>query len=169
MDVYLIRHADSQAVGEGITRDADRPLTAVGQMQCLPLAAGLHRNGVRVDRILSSPLLRARQTAEGIVQHWKDSVVPEIEICDDLAPGGKRRRLTRRLRELGAEYVALVGHMPNLAEYGGWLIGSKKAQLDLPKAGVARINFSHHPGKGQGALLWLIPPEWFPPVNTDQG
>ncbi len=59
MDLYLIRHADAVPLGEqGITDDAHRPLSAKGIIQTIALAASLGRMGVRLDKIVSSPLLR---------------------------------------------------------------------------------------------------------------
>ena len=51
--------------------------------------------------------------------------------------------------------------MPELAGYAAWLIGSKKAHLELTKAGIARINFEEVPAKGAGVLNWLVTPEWY--------
>jgi phosphohistidine phosphatase len=160
MDLYIIRHADAQPLGEGgIQNDEDRPLTAVGQAQCGPLASALLHQGVRLERIVTSPLLRARQTAEGLLKHLS-APAPELHTCDHLAPGGKRRKLTRFLSELGAETVALVGHMPDLNLYAGWLIGSKNTQIELAKAGAACIHLDDEPDKGAGVLTWLVTPEW---------
>ncbi len=160
MELYLIRHADAQPLGQGgIEDDAERPLTAVGQAQCRTLAAALQRQKVHLDKIVTRPLLGARQTAEGLSLHWTGTL-PTQEVCDELAPDGKRRKLTRFLRDLGAESVAVVGHMPDLGEYVAWLIGSRKAQVDLDKAGVARVHFDGKPGKGDGVLTWLITPDW---------
>ena len=168
MDLYLIRHADAQPLGEGgIRDDAARPLTPVGHAQCGPLAAALQRCGVRLGVVVSSPLLRARQTAEGLLRHWSEPA-PALELCDALAPGGKRRKLTRFVQELGHESVALVGHMPDLAEYAAWLVGSKKARLNLAKAGAARVEFDGTPEKGAGVLTWLITPDWCVPVSGEE-
>ncbi len=162
MDFYLIRHAHAQAVGEGgITDDADRPLSETGRGQCGPLAAALVRRGVHLDYVVSSPLLRAKQTAEGLLENWP-APAPPLQLCDDLAPGGKPRKTTRFLRGLDGTALGVVGHMPDLAVYAAWLIGSKKAQVEIAKAGLARIRFESRPGKGQGVLAWLIPPEWYP-------
>jgi phosphohistidine phosphatase len=102
MDLFIIRHAEAQPLGEGgIQDDADRPLTAEGHAQCGPLAAALSRHGVRLDRIITSPLLRARQTAEGVLEDLTHPK-PELHISDHLAPGGKRKKLTRCLNGLDA-------------------------------------------------------------------
>lgn len=161
MDLYIIRHAEAQALGEGgIKEDAERPLTEQGHAQCRQLAAALMRHGVRLDRIVTSPLLRARQTTDGLLQ---DLAVPKplLHICDHLAPGGKRRKLTRFLRGLDSPSAAIVGHMPDLADYAAWLIGSRKAQIDLAKAGVACIHFDDEPKKAEGTLTWIVTPEWY--------
>lgn len=161
MELYLIRHADAvDLVTSGLTDDAERPLSDAGRAQCAPLAAALQRHDIHLARVAASPLLRARQTAEGLLSHWVPRV-PELQVCDELAPGGKRRKLTRFVRDLGADVVALVGHMPDLAVYAAWLIGSKRGQVEMAKAGIARIDFEDRPGKGRGVLSWLVTPEWY--------
>jgi phosphohistidine phosphatase SixA len=64
------------------------------------------------------------------------------------------------LRNLPAEAIAVVGHLPDLGFHTGWLIGSKKAQIDYAKGGVARVHFPSKPEKGSGVLVWLVTPEW---------
>ncbi|HZV05508.1 MAG TPA: phosphohistidine phosphatase SixA [Gemmataceae bacterium] len=161
MDLYVIRHADAQPLGEdGIQNDADRPLTKQGLTQCGSLAETLERQGVHLDCIITSPLLRARQTAEGLLEHLAPRK-PQLHICDQLAPGGKRKKLTRFLCSFDSPSVAIVGHMPDLGVYLGWLIGSSKAQIDLAKAGVACINFEDELDKGAGALTWMVSPQWY--------
>lgn len=161
MELYLIRHADAvDLVTSGQSDDAQRPLSEAGRGQCAPLAMALQRHEVRPARVVTSPLLRARQTAEGLLASWVPPV-PELQVCDELAPGSKRRKLTRFVRDLGADVVVLVGHMPDLAAYAAWLIGSKKGQIDLAKAGVARIDFDGKFAKGRGTLTWLLTPPWY--------
>jgi len=160
MELYLIRHADAVALGENnIQVDEDRPLTTAGEQQAKALAAGLQRKGVALQLILSSPLLRARQTAEGILKAWSGTP-PEIQVCDQLAPGKRPRKLARLLKDLEHEPVALVGHEPDLSSWAAWVIGAKKAQLALAKAGVAHITCENGPAKGGGTLLQLLTPDW---------
>lgn len=160
MELYLIRHATAHALGErGITDDAERPLTEDGEKEARQIGAGLKRRDVRFDVLLTSPLLRARQTAERLLSAWKEAA-SDLRTCDELAPGFKCRKLAKALARLGAERVGLVGHQPSLGEWTGWLIGSKKAQLDIAKAGVAHVHCDSLPDKGSGNLVWLVPPEW---------
>ena len=86
MDLYLIRHADALALGErGITSDEDRPLSEVGEAQAAAGAKALLTKGILFDRLFTSPLLRARQTAEIMLRVWSR---PELtlENCDALMP-----------------------------------------------------------------------------------
>jgi phosphohistidine phosphatase len=159
MNIYLIRHADAVPLGEGhFAHDADRPLTSKGHEQTKLVAKALHHRGIELGVIVSSPLMRAQQTAEGL--HHGLSPAPELQTCADLALGGKPKKLTRFVRALGQQAVALVGHQPDLGAYAAWLIGSKKAHIDLAKAGVACISFAEEPRKGEGVLQWLVSPEW---------
>lgn len=160
MELYLIRHAEAVPLGaEGITQDADRPLTSNGIEQAHLVADAFQRQGVRVGVVLSSPLVRARQTAEEMVRSWP-APAPDVQSCDHLAPGGKRRKLARALDELGAESVALVGHEPDLSRLAAWLIGSRKARIKLAKAGVANLRCDSEPGKGTCTLVWLTTLAW---------
>jgi len=159
MDLYLIRHADALALGErGNTQDSERPLSEKGCTQAKQVGTWLQRKGIALDQIFTSPLLRAHQTAEGIVGPM--SPAPPLEPCPELAPGEKPKRLAKVLRSWGGERAALVGHIPDLPAFAAWLIGSKRAQIDFAKAGIAYINVADEPCKGGGVLVWLVTPEW---------
>jgi phosphohistidine phosphatase len=159
MDLYLIRHADALALGErGNTQDSERPLSDKGYAQSKLLGAWMHRKGITLDQVFTSPLLRAHQTAEGIVGAM--SSAPPLQPCPELAPGEKPKRLAKILRQWGGEKAALVGHMPDLPTFAAWLIGSKRAQIDLAKAGIAYLKVPDEPCKGGGVLVWLVIPDW---------
>jgi phosphohistidine phosphatase len=161
MDVYLIRHAEAAPLGEGgTTSDSERPLTDLGHEQARRVAVGLQAHGVRLGIVLTSPLLRARQTAEEMLQHWT-APAPELRVCDELAPGGKRKKLARVLEQAGTDSVALIGHQPDLNLFCGWLLGDRKLDIELAKAGVACLRSDGKTGKQSAALQWLVPPEWF--------
>src|SRR5579883_817378 len=126
MDLYLIRHADALPLGvQGFTEDGARPLSDEGRAQAKALGEALSAKGIRLDKIATSPLVRARQTADGLLAAWSGST-PELVVCEELVPGSKRRKLARFLRQLGGNAVAVVGHQPDLGRFAGWLIGSKK-------------------------------------------
>lgn len=158
VDIYLIRHAE--AVEKGVLDDFDRPLTDAGRKQAERLAKALPPREAYIQRLFVSPLVRAKQTAEPLVAGWglKGDAVLE---CDALAPGSKCRKLARRLAAHPAPTIGLVGHRPDLNEFAAWLIGSRKTQLALDKAGVALVRVEgDEPAKGAGELIWLLPYAW---------
>lgn len=160
MDLYIIRHADAIAVGErGVKEDAERPLSTEGKSQARTLAKALQAQGVHFNKILTSPLVRARQTAEQMLRDWP-APAPEIINCDQLAPGVKPRRLAEFIAAVSDEKIALVGHQPDLSDWTAWLIGSKKAQIDFSKSGVAHVTCVAPIEKGAGTLIWLLTPDW---------
>jgi phosphohistidine phosphatase len=157
--LYLIRHADAKALSaHDLMTDEDRPLTEEGEAQSRRLGTGFHARGLRFGALLTSPLVRAQQTAEGMLRHWPD-LAPEVQVCEELAPGLKAKKLARFLRGLETSSAGLVGHMPDLGEFLGWLVGSRKLQVDLAKAGVAKVTCDSV-RKGEGTLEWLLTPEW---------
>src|SRR5262249_39098574 len=123
------------------------------------LAVGLQQHGVRPGLVVTSPFLRALQTAEELLRHWS-APAPEVQTADQLAPGGGRRKLARFLANLGVDPVAVVGHQPDLGAFIGWLIGNKTVQIDLAKGGVAFLTCPDKLGKGSAALVWMVTPEW---------
>jgi phosphohistidine phosphatase len=155
VDLFLIRHAEALPLGQGSATDADRPLSSRGQTQARGLGQYFKTSAIHLERILSSPLLRARQTAEEMRSEM-GSEAPPLAVSEALAPGGKRRKLARFLREFGATPLAVVGHQPDLGLFAGWLIGSKKAQIELAKGGLAKITCPEGLRKAGGALIWLL-------------
>ncbi len=160
MNLCLIRHADAVPLGEGSASDEVRPLSDKGWHQCELLARALQAFGLHPAALVTSPLLRSKQTAEGILRHWPDPH-PEVLDCPELAPEGRRRKLIRYLGVMDGETVALVGHQPDLGSLVAWLIGNRRAQVDLAKAGAAFVTCDVSPGKGAGRLRWLVTPAWY--------
>jgi phosphohistidine phosphatase len=160
MNLYIIRHAEAVPLEtEGVSSDAERYLTPAGQASLPPLARTFRRIQATFSRILTSPLVRAKQTAEGIVKAW-GGPAPRLSETELLAPGAKKKDLILHLRELGEASVAIVGHNPDLSELIGWLIGDKDVGINLEKAGVALVEFDSEVDKGTGHLTWLITPAW---------
>jgi phosphohistidine phosphatase len=161
MELYVIRHAEAVPLGEqGITADEERPLTPAGERQAAALGAGLPAVGVLLELILTSPLVRARQTANGLVEHWRAGPLT-VEVCNALSTDFKPRKLARAINGADKQSLAIVGHEPSLSAWTAWLIGSRKAQLEFGKAAVACVQVDGAVGKGAGRLAWLVPPEWF--------
>lgn len=160
MYLYILRHGQAAPLGEnGVKEDADRPLTDAGRQQILNLGGQLEQMNLRPEVVLTSPLLRARQTAELLVQSWS-APLPDVKVCDALAMEADRRRVVKALRKEEADSVLIVGHQPDLADLTAWLIGSKKAQLDYATGTLACLESGKDFDKGSAVLRWLVPPVW---------
>ncbi len=155
MKLYLIRHAEAVPAA---ANDADRELTEQGREQARRLADAFQRLGIRFDAIVASPLIRAQQTAAELLAFLADPK-PPLHTLDEIGFKVRPKRIVKFLRDLGNQSVAVVGHQPGLSRFAAWLIGSKKAQLNLDKAGVARICCDSLE-KGGGVLEWLVTYEW---------
>lgn len=159
MNLILMRHGDALDVGApGVRRDADRPLSATGRRVTAAVAQGLADRGVRPDLVLSSPLVRAAQTAEIVARECGG--IP-VHPCDALAPGGSPADVTVSVRLSAGACVVAVGHMPDLSELAAYLIDAGTgARLVFRKSGVCAITFEGAPRGAAGQLEWLAPPEW---------
>lgn len=157
MNLILVRHAE--AVPHGTTDDELRELTPHGRIQAAALAAALAARGVTAGAVVSSPLVRARQTAEALAERFTDGRVTETPYLS--IDKFKKRRLTAFAAVQGQETVVLVGHQPSLGEYAAWLLGAEKTAVPFEKAGAALIRFERSAAKEDGELVWLVTPEWF--------
>ena len=157
LELYLIRHGVAEERGEDWPDDSKRPLTPEGISRLQKAARGLTAIGVTFDQIVSSPLVRARQTADVFAQDLKGK--PPIATSDALAPAGAPpaviQEITKHVRKAR---VALVGHEPNLGELAGLLIGARRP-LEFKKGGICRIDFDMLPPKGGGMLRWFLTPK----------
>lgn len=154
VELYLLRHAhagDPLAWGGD---DADRPLSARGQKQSDRLARFLERRGFRPDAIISSPKVRAVQTAEPLAKRLGLEILVDRRLADGpdldeveaiLATAGDPRR------------PVLVGHDPAFSELVAELIGAP--WFDVPKGTFLRIDTERPPSPGGGSLRWLISPD----------
>jgi phosphohistidine phosphatase len=152
MELYFLRHGIAADEGPADSGDAGRPLTEQGIKKMKEAARGLRRLGVRPDALLSSPLVRARQTAEIV----RKAFGIESRLVDALAPGCDMARLCNLLGEYrSAERVMLVGHEPDFSSLIGELTGGSRVQLK--KGGLARVDLETI-DHGAGTLVWLLPP-----------
>jgi phosphohistidine phosphatase len=153
--IYIVRHAIAEEQSAS-GRDEDRALTAEGRKKMKRAARGLVALDAVPTRIVSSPLVRARQTAEVLVEAFPGI---GIELSDALAPGVDERALTRLLNgRYAGETVALVGHEPDLSELlAYWLTGSRHAfETRFKKGAVACLAVDDLPPTGKALLEWLM-------------
>lgn len=156
IELYVIRHAIAEERGNAWPDDAWRPLSAQGRAQMRKAARGLEQLGVTFGVILSSPLVRARQTAEIVAEAL--AIRPEIIVVDSLSPEGSYADVMADLvKQPARRAIALVGHEPNIGELAARLAGSRHA-FAFKKGGVCRIDVESIPPDGPGTLRWFLPP-----------
>jgi len=152
MKLYLLRHATA---AEAAASDAERPLTKEGLAEARCAGAALRALGVRLDRVLTSPLRRARETADLAAQAagFAGEVVELAELENDAATADLLRALKPH-RE--ADALLLVGHMPSLAEHLAGLIAAGQPDgLALGKGAIACVELESLRA-GAGRLRWFM-------------
>jgi phosphohistidine phosphatase len=134
MRLYFLRHADALAGAD----DAARPLSPRGWKQARRLGRFLEEAGVVFDIGYSSPLVRARETAEAVLNCCGAVAAGKLEKVDVLANAATQKQFDAWLRALPElEHVLLVGHEPTLAERVRALLGLEhEASLSLPKGAL---------------------------------
>lgn len=158
MKLFIVRHAIAVPHGTPGYEEEARPLTEAGIEKMRRATGGLRALEVQPDVILSSPLPRARQTAEILVTGLGGK--PDLQITEALAPGGSRQRLYAGIQALPESAdVVLVGHQPSLGEIAGEIAwGSPKHYIELKKGGACCIELTALRPLPRGTLLWLMPP-----------
>jgi phosphohistidine phosphatase len=143
--MVLLRHGTAVDRGVGGLDDAERPLVPKGEREARNAGRALRALKFRADAVITSPLVRARQTAQIAAAELG---VPSTE-DDALAPGFDRKALELLVTRHAGERLVLVGHDPDLS---GLIRDLAGAHVALAKGGAARIDL---PG---GELRWLLRP-----------
>ncbi|BAU66343.1 phosphohistidine phosphatase, SixA [Stanieria sp. NIES-3757] len=162
MEVYLIRHGIAAERGT-YANDEQRPLVEKGRIKTKQVAEKLLAINLKFDRILTSPLTRAHQTAE-ILQ--KVGLTNQIEIFEPLAPSGDIKRWLEWYAQFSEPNsdckLALVGHQPDLANWAEMLVWGKiKEQIVIKKAGIVGLNVPQIDNPlGKSELFLLSSPKW---------
>ena len=156
-ELYLIRHGVAEAQGDSWPDDGKRPLTDEGISRLRKSARGLARVGVTLDVILTSPLVRTRQTADALASEFEPR--PHIVAAESLAPGGTYNGLVAELeKQTRRTRIALVGHEPSIGELAARLAGSRHP-FEFKKGAICRIDVDTLPPTGPGALRWFLTPK----------
>jgi phosphohistidine phosphatase len=152
-ELYIVRHAIAAPRGDDWPDDGERPLTETGIERFTEAVRGLRALDVELDEILTSPLVRARQTAEILAAGIGGK--PPVKTFDALAPGHAPATVVTQLARVARRArVALVGHEPDLGELAAHLIDARRA-LAFRKGGVCRIDVGT---RQPGSLVWFMPP-----------
>jgi phosphohistidine phosphatase len=159
MDVILIRHAKAGSRDANSWPDDDqRPLTPDGQVEHRAVMRAAKKMGVKFDFLVTSPLKRARETAEIIagVYRWPEEPQVAAELGHDFSVAAVVKLLAKFPP---STRVALVGHEPDFTELATALIGgSSGLGLQLKKSGIAAVRFEGAAETGAGTLLYLLKP-----------
>lgn len=156
-ELYLIRHGIAEERGEAWPDDTKRPLTDEGVTRLRKGARGLARLDIMFDMVLTSPLVRARQTADAIAGSFDPR--PPIVAVESLAPGGTYQAVLADLeKHVRRSRLALVGHEPGLGELAARFIGSRHP-LEFRKGAVCRVDIETLPPAGPGTLRWFLTPK----------
>ena len=157
INLHLLRHAHAGDPDGWTGDDAARPLSKKGRRQSEQLGAHLVAIGFQTDAIVSSPKLRARETAEIIAA----ALGVEVRLEDRLAGGVGLEDLEGLLNAAGnPDRPVLVGHDPDFSTLLVDLSGG--GRLGLPKAGMACLQLARPVEYGQATLRWLLTPEVVP-------
>jgi phosphohistidine phosphatase len=161
MELYLLRHGLAVERGTtGFEDDATRPLTPKGRRQLRKISAAIKQMDLRVELVLSSPLLRAKQTAEIVAAELK--LKKRLKFSKALAPGGDATVLCRQLGRVkpAPEKVLLVGHEPDLSRLISRLVtGGLQLQLDFKKGGLCKLDAEKLKAGKCATLAWLLTPK----------
>ncbi|HXD11226.1 MAG TPA: phosphohistidine phosphatase SixA [Anaerolineales bacterium] len=159
MNIYLVRHAIAVESGTSEYEDSQRPLTDKGRKRMRQIARGLRKLGVEFDLILSSPYVRARETAEVLADVFK--MKKKIAFSENLIPLASPELLIPEVNDkYSVESIALVGHEPHLSALIG-ILTSENANLDvtLKKGGVCYLEADDlHHDNHRATLEWLLTP-----------
>jgi phosphohistidine phosphatase len=158
VNLYLVRHAEAVPVGGRILRDADRTLSARGEEDSALMGRWLAGIDPDVDSIVTSPLVRAKRTAEILLREMSDH--PALHVSEHLAPGFSHAPLLEELSALdrGGGIVA-VGHQPDLSMFIAFLIADRaQVAVAMEPGAIAHLRVRTSAGRLESQLRWLLTP-----------
>src|SRR5208282_120518 len=160
MKIHVLRHGIAVVRNDqDVENGSGRPLTPKGKRQLRQTDAAMKKIGLRFDLILSSPYLRAKQTAEIVAESLK--LKRWLKFSDALAPDGSPKILIRQLNELkpAPDNVLLVGHEPYLSCLISLLTtGSMDLMMDFKKGGLCKLEAEKLSHNRCATLVWLLTP-----------
>jgi len=159
MNLYIVRHAIAVDPGTpGYEDDSQRPLTDKGIRKMNKIVKGLHQFDLKLDKILSSPYVRARDTAKILATEFQRA--NQLSFSDNLIPPANFEALVAEIHEkYDVDNLALVGHEPMLSQFVSWLTtGDTKMNLILKKGGACCLSADNLYQDHRAELIWLLTP-----------
>jgi phosphohistidine phosphatase len=157
MILYLVRHGIAvDRTDPKSPPDPERPLTARGVQKTRSAALGLRALGAKPDVLVTSPYVRAAQTAE-IFAEALGFPLEKIRVNDHLKPAGNPGEILKEIAHLRAKEIACFGHAPHLDLLVAQLAGARAPFTELKKAGAAC--FEQVSAHGRWELRWFLTPK----------
>ncbi len=143
--------------GPNYPDDRERPLTSEGVARFKRVVEGLKDFDVKLELVLSSPLVRANHTAQLLVAGIGGK--PRLDTLEALSPGGRQIQVLEAITKASkrAKQIAIVGHEPDLGELAARLLRSR-GTIEFKKGAVCCIELDGAMPTGPGMLRWLLPP-----------
>ncbi len=160
MDLYILRHAIAvERDAQGIKNDFDRPLTSEGEQKLRRITKAMRNLQLSFDVIVSSPCVRARETAEIVAAAF--ALRKKLQMRDSLGVDGNPRELIAEMQHLGppVSSLLLVGHEPFLSSLISLLVtGTIRSRITLKKGGLCRLSVDTLKIGRCARLEWLLTP-----------
>ena len=157
MFVYILRHAIAVQRGASGYPNDDRPLTEDGIEKMQKAARGIAVLIDTIDVILTSPLIRAHDTAKLVAE--ARGADHKIEICKELLPGNSSKKFLLHLAKYKSfKNVMIVGHEPDLGYIASALLGSNASIIEFKKGALCCIEVPTLPPRNPGKLHWHLQP-----------
>lgn len=157
IELFLVRHAIAAERGPNYPDDRERPLTSEGIARFKAAIEGLKSLDVKIELVLTSPLVRASHTAELLAAGIGGK--PRIEPLEALGPGGRMTQVLDAVAKFSkrTKHIAVIGHEPDLGELAARLLRAR-GTIEFKKGAVCCIELDGAMPAGPGTLRWLIPP-----------
>jgi phosphohistidine phosphatase len=155
--LFILRHGIAVPHGSAGIADSERPLTIKGEKRMRQVGRGLARLKLPVNRIATSPLPRAKRTAQIVAQEL--GMIDELDLVDILSAGADPHRLRDWLTERAEQRLMIVGHNPDLSDLVTLLVAGEvgKFPFELKKGGLACLRA----GNASASLFQL---DWTAPA-----
>ena len=157
MQIYLLRHGIAEDARPGMA-DADRALTPEGVKRLRDILKRARTAGVSPSAIITSPYLRARQTAELAKEIL--GFTGELAPSSKLTPMASPLESWSEIRTLqGETSLLLAGHEPHMSSFSAFLLGAPELRVDFKKGAMVRIDLTEFGVQPRGVLKWMMAPK----------
>jgi phosphohistidine phosphatase len=157
MQVYILRHGIAEEVKPGGS-DSNRALTNEGRKKLREVLRLAEKADVVPSLIITSPLVRAVQTAEVVIEVL--GYANDLLRTDALEPASTPERIWEEIRsQQGVMQLMLVGHEPVLSQLVAFLLGSSALLVDVKKGALLRIDIEGFGPQPRGILKWMVVPK----------